>query len=175
MSVHAVLLRPLGEKPLMENDMELYPCIMLDGRAEEALNYYSAFLPEARATEVLRADGSAQGAEGALIAATLAFRGGRLMLLNGHPAPSSHAVSLFVPCETQAEVDRLWAAIEDGGKPVACGWITDRYGVAWQIVPKGLLRLLGDPDAGRAARAMRSMMGMVKIDLHEIERAANSD
>jgi len=95
------------------------------------------------------------------------------MLLNGPAAEPSMSVSMFLECETQAQVDRLWDALSDGGKPIRCGWITDRFGVTWQIVPAGMLKYLGDPDPARARRAMQSMMGMTKLDINEIARAAD--
>jgi predicted 3-demethylubiquinone-9 3-methyltransferase (glyoxalase superfamily) len=81
------------------------------------------------------------------------------------------AISLFVDCETQEEVDKLWARLGDGGKPQQCGWITDKFGVSWQIVPLTLGRLLQDPDAEKSSRVMHAMMGMIKLDIAGLERA----
>jgi predicted 3-demethylubiquinone-9 3-methyltransferase (glyoxalase superfamily) len=147
--------------------MKLVPCLLFDGRADEALAYYSSVLPGAKTTDVMRGQGAA------LVAATLEFDGGRIMLLNGPAAEPSMSVSMFLECETQAQVDRLWDELSDGGKPIRCGWITDRFGVTWQIVPAGMLKYLGDPDPARARRAMQSMMGMTKLDINEIARAAD--
>jgi predicted 3-demethylubiquinone-9 3-methyltransferase (glyoxalase superfamily) len=98
------------------------------------------------------------------------------MALNGNADfQHSHAISFMIDCEDQAEVDRLWDRIvADGGKPVQCGWITDRFGISWQITPKQLPQLIGDPDPARAARAMQAMMKMVKIDVAELQRAADA-
>ncbi|WP_263975641.1 VOC family protein [Leptolyngbya sp. 7M] len=94
--------------------------------------------------------------------------------LNGGPQfPFTEAVSFQIYCENQPEVDRLWAALADGGSEVACGWIKDRYGLFWQIVPTRMIELLNDRDTERARRAQEAMMKMVKIDISEIERAAN--
>ena len=92
--------------------------------------------------------------------------------LNGGPEhPFTPAISLLVSCETQAEVDQLWAKLSDGGKPGPCGWLEDRYGVSWQIIPTALPRLLGDADPERAARAVQAMLGMQKIDIAELHKA----
>ncbi len=100
--------------------------------------------------------------------------GAPYMGLNGGPQfPFTEAVSFQIYCEDQAEVDRLWAALADGGTEVACGWIKDRWGLSWQIVPTRLIEFLNDTDRKRAQRAQEAMMKMVKIDLAEIERAAN--
>jgi predicted 3-demethylubiquinone-9 3-methyltransferase (glyoxalase superfamily) len=147
--------------------MMLMPCLLFDGRAAEALAFYSSLLPNAQVKDEMRGQGSA------LIAATLVFQGGSVLLLNGPPSEPSIGVSLFLECETQAEVDRLWDRLSDGGKPIQCGWITDRFGVTWQIVPEGLRDLLGDPDPARAQRAMQAMIAMKKLDINEIARAAN--
>jgi predicted 3-demethylubiquinone-9 3-methyltransferase (glyoxalase superfamily) len=94
--------------------------------------------------------------------------------LNGGPQfPYSEAISLMIACDSQEEIDRLWAKIVgDGGKEVACGWCTDKYGLSWQIAPKRLLELIGDKDSAKAARAMAAMMQMVKLDVAAIEKAA---
>jgi predicted 3-demethylubiquinone-9 3-methyltransferase (glyoxalase superfamily) len=147
--------------------MMLMPCLLFDGRAAEALAFYSSLLPNAKVTDEMRGQGSA------LIAATLAFQGGSMLVLNGPSSEPSVGVSLFLECEKQAEVDRLWDRLSEGGKPIQCGWITDRFGVTWQIVPQGLRDLLGDPDPARAQRAMQAMMAMKKLDINEIARAAN--
>ncbi|MDB5733244.1 MAG: putative 3-demethylubiquinone-93-methyltransferase protein, partial [Variovorax sp.] len=99
------------------------PCLMFEGRAAEALAFYSALLPAARVRDDMRGQG------GALIAATLDFQGGRFMLLNGPASTPSMSVSLFLECAAQSEVDRLWDALSEGGQPIQCGWITDRFGI----------------------------------------------
>lgn len=152
--------------------MDLSTCLLFDGRAEEALRFYEAILPGARVDDTLRIGADGPSADGAFVAATLVFDGGRILLLNGPAAAPSIAVSLFLVYETQAEVDRLWDALSEGGAPLQCGWVTDRFGVTWQIVPRKLRSLLADPDPARAARAMRAMMDMIKLDIDKIERAA---
>lgn len=147
--------------------MMLMPCLLFDGRAAEALEFYSSLLPGAKVKDQMLGQG------GALIAATLEFEGNRVLLLNGPASQSSISVSLFLECETQAEVDRLWDRLSDGGQPIQCGWITDRFGVTWQIVPQGLRDLIGDRDPARAQRAMQAMIAMKKLDINEIARAAD--
>ncbi|MDB5570981.1 MAG: 3-demethylubiquinone-9 3-methyltransferase [Hyphomicrobiales bacterium] len=153
--------------------MKLSPCLAFGGDAEEAMNFYLAAIPGSRAAQVMRAGESGPGPAGALIAATLEIGDDRLLLLNGPDAAPSMAVSLFLSCDSQEQVDRLWDSLCAGGKPIQCGWLTDRYGVSWQIVPKGTMELLNHPDRARAQRAMQAMMRMVKLDIHELERAAD--
>ena len=151
--------------------MQMTPCLLFDGAAEAAMAFYLAAFPHARVADLMQAGEGGPGPSGSLIAATLELAGGRLMLLNGPATAPSLAVSLFVGCDTQAEVDRLWKKLSEGGKPIQCGWVTDRFGVTWQIAPSRMIALLNDPDPARARRAMRAMMSMVKIDINEIERA----
>lgn len=155
--------------------MQITPCILFNGDAEAAMNFYLATFPDARVKDITRAREGWPGPQGGLIAATLELAGNRLIVLNGPAATASIAVSLLVSCDTQAEVDRLWEKLGEGGQPLQCGWVTDRFGVTWQIVPARLLALLNDSDEGRARRAVQAMMSMVKIDIDEIERAAAQD
>ncbi|HUS30493.1 MAG TPA: VOC family protein [Kofleriaceae bacterium] len=106
--------------------------------------------------------------------ADIEIDGQRLLMYNGGPHfKFSEGMSLFVSCETQAEVDYYWDKLLEGGKPTKCGWLTDKFGVSWQIVPTVLMKLLGDKDRARANRAMQAMLKMVKLDIAELERAAN--
>jgi predicted 3-demethylubiquinone-9 3-methyltransferase (glyoxalase superfamily) len=106
--------------------------------------------------------------------ATLQLFGQEFMLLNGGPVHQfTPAISLFVKCKDQAEVDYYWSKLTEGGSEGKCGWLVDKFGLSWQIVPDALGRLLGDPDPARAARAMKAMLGMQKIDVAALERAAN--
>ena len=105
---------------------------------------------------------------------TVSFQleGQEFIALNGGPEfPFTEAVSLYVNCESQEEIDDLWAKLTDGGKEVACGWLKDRYGLAWQIAPAELPELVGDPDSAKSQAAMKAMLGMVKIDIEGIRRA----
>jgi len=115
---------------------------------------------------------SPSGKAGSVLVVDFTLAGESLMALNGGMhVEYTHAVSFKVDCADQVEVDRLWAALLDGGKPVQCGWLTDRYGVSWQIVPTILLKFLGDPDTAKAQRVMQAMMQMVKLDIAGLQDA----
>ncbi len=149
------------------------PFLTFDGKAEEATTFYTSVFPSAKIVETYRYGDAGPGPKGAVMMTAIELLGQRFFVLNGPKSESSFMVSLFVACEDQAEVDRLWDRLTaDGGKPVACGWLTDKYGVAWQIVPKILPALIQDKDAAKSARVMKAMMGMVKLDIAELERAA---
>lgn len=139
-------------------------CLLFDGRAEEAADFYVATFG-GRITDRMRFGD-------AVVSVEFELGGQPFMTLNGPRAEPSWQVSNFVACETQAEVDRLWDRLADGGTPVQCGWITDRFGITWQIVPARLKAMLTDPDPARTQRAIAAMMQMVKLDLAAIERAA---
>ena len=152
-------------------------CLWFDGNAEEAANFYVTLLPDSRIEEVTRAPMDyPAGKAGDVLTVRWTMAGRSFMGLNGGAGhPFTQALSLSIDCEDQEEVDRLWDAIvADGGQPVACSWITDRFGLSWQIVPRRLPELLSDPDPERARRAMAAMMDMVKIDVAAIERAADA-
>jgi predicted 3-demethylubiquinone-9 3-methyltransferase (glyoxalase superfamily) len=153
----------------------IVPCLWFNGDAEEAAQFYVSLLPNSRIDRVLKSPSDTQsGPAGTVLTVEFTLDGTKYMGLNGGSQfPFTEAVSFQIYCEDQAEVDRLWAAIGDGGTEVACSWIKDRWGLSWQIVPKRMIELLNDPDIERARRAQQAMMKMVKIDLAEIERAAN--
>ena len=156
---------------------KISPCLWFDGAAEEAANFYVSLLPDSRIVHVLHngADGRA-GKAGSVLFVEFILAGQSFQALNGGADfPHSHAISFSIDCADQAEVDRLWAALGDGGEPVQCGWIKDRFGVSWQIVPSVLPRLLADPDPAKAARAMQAMMGMAKFDIAALEAAHRGD
>ena len=150
------------------------PCLWFDGVAEEAANFYVSLLPDSRIDRVNRspADNPSTPA-GAVLLVEFTLAGQPFQGLNGGPQfPFTEAVSFSVECEDQAEIDRLWDALTaDGGKPVQCGWLKDRYGLSWQIVPKAMGRLMGGSDPSGAKRAMQAMLKMVKLDIGELERA----
>ena len=157
------------------------PCLWSNLKAEEQANYYVSLLPDSRIDRTVRwpmeGSGPNKGAKkGDVLTVDFTLAGKRYMLLNGGPQfPYTEAISLMITCESQAEVDRLWSKlIGDGGKEVACGWLKDKYGLAWQIVPKRLLELIGDSDTAKAGRAMNAMMKMVKLDIAAIDAAANA-
>jgi predicted 3-demethylubiquinone-9 3-methyltransferase (glyoxalase superfamily) len=152
---------------------KITPCLWFDKEGEEAATFYTGIFEDARIVEVTHYGPEGPGPEGSAMTVTFELAGQRFVALNGGPAFTfSEAISFQVSCEDQAEVDDLWAKLTDGGEESQCGWLKDRYGLSWQIIPTALFRLLGDPDPERAQRAMRAMLGMKKLDVAELERAA---
>ena len=146
------------------------PCLWFDGRAEEAAGFYTSLLPESRIDRVMPSP--AGMAEGAALVVEFTLAGQRFIALNGGPQfPFTEAVSFAITCATQGEVDRLWERLTDGGSPGRCGWLKDRFGVSWQVVPEALVAVLNDPDRERAGRAMQAMMGMGKISIDGLHAA----
>lgn len=153
---------------------KIAPCLWFDGQAEEAANFYVSLLPDSRIDKVMRAPADYPGGSaGTLLTVDFTLAGQQFMGLNGGPEfKFNEAVSFTINCEDQAEVDRLWnALIEGGGAPVQCGWLKDRFGLSWQIVPTILPKLMADPDQAKARRVMEAMMQMVKLDIDGICRA----
>ena len=150
------------------------PCLWFDGDAEEAANFYVTLLPDSRIDQVIRspADNPSTG-KGEVLVVEFTLAGQKYSGLNGGPQfKFTEAVSFMIRCEDQAEVDRLWTAIEEGGgTPSACGWIKDRWGLSWQICPREMLDMLASEDRAAAERAMQAMMEMVKLDLPALRAA----
>ncbi len=153
---------------------KLTPCLWFATEAEEAVQFYVTLLPDSDIVHVMRnpMDGpSGKAGTALLIKFTLGSRP-FLALNGGVPTERSHSFSFSVSCDDQAEVDRLWSRLtENGGAEVQCGWVTDRYGYSWQIVPEVLPVMLADPDREKAGRVMQAMMGMVKLDIAALKRA----
>jgi predicted 3-demethylubiquinone-9 3-methyltransferase (glyoxalase superfamily) len=150
------------------------PCLWFDGEAEEAAKFYVSLLPDSRIETIQRnIIDSPAGKAGTVLVAEFTLAGQRFMALNGGKAfDFTHAISFKIDCADQAEVDRLWdALLADGGAAERCGWLKDRFGVSWQIVPTALPTYLGGSDAAGARRAMQAMMGMVKLDIEGLRRA----
>ncbi len=156
---------------------KIAPCLWFNGDAEEAAKFYVSILPDSRIDHVQRnVIDSPGGKAGTVLVVAFTLAGQRFQALNGgEPFEFTHAISLSVDCADQAEVDRYWNALSEGGSEVACGWLKDRYGLSWQIVPSMLPRLLADPDQAKAARVMNAMMGMVKLDIAELQRAYDGE
>ncbi len=154
---------------------KIIPCLWYDGDAEEAARYYVSLLPNSQIDCVQKSPADTpSGPAGSVLMVEFTLAGSKYLGLNGGPEfPFTEAVSFQIHCENQSEVDRLWSALSDGGKEIECGWLKDRWGLSWQIVPIRLTELLKDPDPGRARRAMEAMMTMVKIDIAALERAAD--
>ena len=154
-----------------------YPCLWFDGNAEEAARWYTSLLPDSRIEKIWRSPADTpSGPAGMVLTVDFTLTGERFQALNGGPDfRFSEAVSFVIECQDQAEVDRLWDAMSSGGgEPGPCGWIKDRFGLSWQIVPRRLTELLEDPDQGRARRTMEAMLRMGKIDVAGLERAADA-
>jgi predicted 3-demethylubiquinone-9 3-methyltransferase (glyoxalase superfamily) len=148
-------------------------CLWFDTQAEQAANFYVSLFDDSEVTGVQRLDGTPSGDNVALVFFRLA--GKEFMAINGGPQfPFTEAVSIHIGVRDQAEVDRLWAALTDGGEEGQCGWLKDRFGLSWQVVPDRLGELIGDPDPGRSQRAMEAMLQMQKIEVKVLEDAANA-
>jgi predicted 3-demethylubiquinone-9 3-methyltransferase (glyoxalase superfamily) len=150
-------------------------CLWFDGQAEAAAQFYVSLLPNSKIEQITRYGADTRGAaEGSVMLVEFTLDGQRYIALNGGPMfKPTPALSLSVSCTDQAEVDRLWGALlSGGGKAMQCGWLTDRFGVTWQIVPEMLPRLMRDPDAAKVRRVTQAMMQMVKLDIATLEAAA---
>ncbi len=152
---------------------KISPCLWFDGEAEQAAKFYVSLLPDSRIEHIQRNTvDSPAGKAGTVLVVEFMLAGQRFMALNGGTRfEYTHAISFKVDCADQAEVDRLWDALSDGGAVERCGWLKDRYGVSWQIVPSVLPQLLGGPDAAGAKRAMQAMLQMVKLDIAGLKEA----
>ena len=149
------------------------PFLWLDTQAEAAANFYVSLFADAKIVDVARWGAGSPYPEGSVMSATVDLAGQQYILFNGGPHYQlNESFSLFVSCEDQAEVDHFWnALVADGGTPIQCGWLKDRFGVTWQIVPKALMRLLGDKDRAKAGRVMQAMLKMQKIEIAGLQRA----
>lgn len=151
------------------------PCLWFAGDAETAANFYVSLLPDSRIDDVFRSPADTpSGPEGVVLTVDFTLNGRPFVGLNGDVAVEyNHAVSFQIHTRDQEETDRIWEAIlANGGKEVQCGWITDRWGLSWQIVPERLLELMKDSDPDRARRVTEAMMTMIKIDIAALEKAA---
>lgn len=151
---------------------KITPFLWFDNRAEEAVNFYSAIFKNSHVIEVTRYEEGAPFPSGTLMTLRFSLGGQEFVALNGGPQFAfSPAISFVVNCDSQEEVDEFWDKLSDGGEPLPCGWLRDRFGLTWQVVPKILLELLNDPDSGKAQRVMMAMLQMTKIDIEELRQA----
>ena len=153
---------------------KIAPCLWFDGEAEQAANFYVSLLPNSRIDAVQKnVIDSPAGKAGSVLVVTFTLAGQSFMALNGgRRFEFTHAVSFKIDCEDQAEVDRLWEALcAGGGQAERCGWLRDRLGLYWQIVPTALSKYLGGTDREGAARAMQATLGMIKLDIAALKRA----
>jgi predicted 3-demethylubiquinone-9 3-methyltransferase (glyoxalase superfamily) len=148
---------------------KLVPFLWFNDNAEEAATFYLSIFPHARKVDELRSKGTGPWPEGTIGTITIELEGQEMIFLNGGPSQQlTPAFSFFVPCDTQAEIDAYWDKLLDGGKAMACGWLTDRFGLCWQIAPRNIGELVSHP------KAMQVMMGMVKMDVAALEAAAKA-
>jgi predicted 3-demethylubiquinone-9 3-methyltransferase (glyoxalase superfamily) len=155
---------------------EITPFLWFDNQAEEAMNFYVSIFKNSKVLTVTRYGDAGPGPKGTVMSATFQLEGQTFYALNGGPQfKFTPAISLFVNCETQQEVDDLWAKLSAGGREDRCGWLQDKYGLSWQIIPKVLGEMLGDKDPQKAARVMRAMLQMGKIEIEELKRAYARD
>lgn len=147
--------------------------LWFDNDAEEAINFYTSIFNNSRIVNVSRYPEGGPGPAGTMMSATFELEGQQFMALNGGPHfKFNEAISLFVDCTSQEEVDTLWnRLLEGGGQESMCGWLKDRFGLSWQIVPRQLGELMGDPDPAKAQRVMQAMLQMQKIDIAGLQRA----
>jgi predicted 3-demethylubiquinone-9 3-methyltransferase (glyoxalase superfamily) len=151
---------------------KITPCLWFDGKAEEAMNFYMSIFKAGKIVNIMRFGEAGPGPAGSVMAATFELDSQTFLALNGGPQFSfTPAISMFVTCETQAEVDAFWEKLSAGGEAQQCGWLKDKYGVSWQIVPAVLGEMLQDKDAARAGRVMQAMLTMGKIDIDRLKEA----
>jgi predicted 3-demethylubiquinone-9 3-methyltransferase (glyoxalase superfamily) len=147
------------------------PFLWLNSQAEEAARFYTSIFKDAQLVEVKHWGAGSPAPAGSVMSATVRLRGQELILFNGGPHYQlNSAFSLMVSCQTQAEVDELWEKLSAGGEIQRCGWLKDKFGVSWQIVPEALPRMMKDKDPAKAKRVMEAMMQMVKLDVGKLER-----
>jgi predicted 3-demethylubiquinone-9 3-methyltransferase (glyoxalase superfamily) len=150
--------------------------LWFDDQAEEAAKFYVSIFKHSRIGEVRRYTEGSPGPVGKVMTANFELDGQEFIALNGGPEfRFTEAISLFVNCETQAEVDELWDKLSEGGDESQCGWLKDKYGLSWQIVPTALGKMLGDNDPQKAKRVMQAMLQMRKIDIAQLERARDQE
>ncbi len=152
---------------------KIHPFLWFDHEAEDAMNLYVSVFPNCRVTSVQRYKAGMPGPAGSVMTADFELNGVRFTALNGGPMfKFSEAVSFVIDCEDQAEVDHYWQALGvEGGQPGQCGWLKDRFGVSWQVIPKALFETIGGPDRAGAQRATEAMMHMTRLDVAQLKAA----
>ena len=159
----------------MTDGPAISPCLWFDANAEEAVGFYMSVFDDSRILRVARYGEGGPGPVGAVMTIEYDLDGRRFIALNGGPAfHFTEAVSLVVSCGTQEEIDRYWERLSEGGEKRACGWLKDRFGLSWQIVPRALATMMEDVDAARSGRVMQAMLSMTKLDLATLIEAYNA-
>jgi predicted 3-demethylubiquinone-9 3-methyltransferase (glyoxalase superfamily) len=156
------------------NQSSITPFLWYDGKVEEAVNFYTSIFKNSKIIDVSHLPGEAPGVKGRMMYATFELDGQKFMAIDGGPHYKfTPAISLFVSCNTQEEVDELWEKLSAGGKKDRCGWLQDKYGLSWQIIPKALSELMYSKDLVKSKRVMDAMMKMGKIEIKKLEEAYN--
>jgi predicted 3-demethylubiquinone-9 3-methyltransferase (glyoxalase superfamily) len=152
---------------------KITPCLWFDTEGEDAATFYTSLFPNSKITNVSRYGPAGPRPEGSVMTVEFELDGRAFVALNGGPDFTfNEAISFQVSCENQEEVDKYWSELSEGGEEGPCGWLKDRFGLSWQIIPKRLPELLGDPDREKSQRVMAAMLQMRKIEIDELERAA---
>jgi predicted 3-demethylubiquinone-9 3-methyltransferase (glyoxalase superfamily) len=156
---------------------KITPFLWFNGQAEQAARFYASIFPKSKIRKVTRYGDAGPGPTGSVMTVEFEIAGQKFIALNGDSQfKFNESVSFMVHCKTQAEVDRYWKKLTaGGGKEVACGWLKDKYGLCWQIVPTVLLELISSKDAAKSQRAMQAMMNMVKLDIAKLKQACRGD
>jgi predicted 3-demethylubiquinone-9 3-methyltransferase (glyoxalase superfamily) len=151
---------------------KITPFMWFDSKAEEAANFYTSIFPNSKIVSMMRSGETGPGPKGSVMSATFELQGQEFIALNGGPMFTfSPAISFFVHCETQEDVDKFWEKLSEGGEKQRCGWLKDKFGVSWQIVPTVLGQLLQDKDAEKPKRVMNAMLQMDKLEIASLKRA----
>ena len=151
---------------------KITPFLWFDGKAEEAAKFYTSIFKNSKIGRISRYGEAGPGPKGAAMSATFELDGQEFIALNGGPQFTfSPAISFFVNCETQEEVDEIWEKLCEGGKKNRCGWLQDKFGVSWQVIPTALGKLMSDPDPEKSGRVMKAMLQMEKIDIRGLQQA----
>ena len=151
---------------------KITPFLWFDNQAEEAMNFYASIFKNSKVGNVSRYGEAGPGPKGSVMVASFELHGLKFTALNGGPQfKFTEAISLYVNCDSQEEVDHYWSKLSEGGQIQQCGWLKDKYGVSWQIIPSALPKLMGDPDREKANRVMQAMLQMKKIDVAKLRQA----
>jgi len=151
---------------------KITPFLWFDGKAEEAANFYISVFKNSKIVSIMRYGEAGPGPKGSVMSATFQLDGQEFIALNGGPMFTfSPAISFFVHCESQEEVDKLWEKLSEGGEKQRCGWLKDKYGVSWQIIPTVLGQMLQDKDGEKSKRVMNAMLQMDKLDIKTLKQA----
>jgi predicted 3-demethylubiquinone-9 3-methyltransferase (glyoxalase superfamily) len=151
---------------------KITPFLWFDGKAEEAMNFYTSIFKNSKIVSITRYGEAGPGATGTVMSAEFQLEGQEFIALNGGPLfKFTEAISFFVNCETQEEVDELWEKLSEGGEEGRCGWLKDKFGLSWQIIPSALGEMLSDPDPVKSERVMKAMFRMDKLDIKTLKQA----